>query len=65
MKASGEQIDDRVVEVVWAPHLQTWRMLRFRDDKHEGNYRTVVSSILLSIRDGVEEDQVSFCSSLY
>jgi mRNA capping enzyme, C-terminal domain len=58
-KRSGEQIDDRVIEVVWNPSLQTWCFLRFRDDKHEGNFHTVVRSILDSIRDGVEQEAVS------
>lgn len=34
-------------------------MLRFRDDKHEGNFKTVVSSIIKSIEHGVEADEVS------
>lgn len=58
-KESREQYDDRVVEVVWDKHRQTWKMLRFRDDKHEGNFKTVVSSIIKSIEHGVEADEVS------
>ncbi|SCZ93553.1 BZ3500_MvSof-1268-A1-R1_Chr6-3g08735 [Microbotryum saponariae] len=57
-KASGEQYDDRVVEVVWDVERQTWRLLRFRDDKLEGNYKTVVSSIIKSIQHGVEEERL-------
>lgn len=57
-KASGEQYDDRVVEVVWDQHRDTWKMLRFRDDKREGNYKTVVTSIIKSIKHGVEAEQV-------
>lgn len=38
-------------------------MLRFRDDKYEGNYKTVVQSIIKSIQHGVEADTVSFDQS--
>ena len=57
-KASGEQYDDRVVEVVWDQQRDTWKMLRFRDDKREGNFKTVVTSIIKSIKHGVEAEQV-------
>ncbi|GAA6010437.1 hypothetical protein JCM11491_006938 [Sporobolomyces phaffii] len=57
-KASGEQYDDRVVEVVWDQHRDTWKMLRFRDDKREGNYKSVVTSIIKSIKHGVEAEQL-------
>lgn len=33
-------------------------MLRFRDDKFEGNYKTVVQSIIKSIQHGVEAEQL-------
>lgn len=55
MKASGEQVDDRVVEVRWDAG---WRMMRFRDDKPEGNYRSIVDKIVQSITDGIEQDEV-------
>lgn len=59
MKSSGEQIDDRIVEVHWDPATSQWRQMRFRDDKPHGNYRTVVENIIQSIADGVEKDAVS------
>lgn len=62
MKASGEQIDDRVVEVCWDQHRDGWRMMRFRDDKPEGNHRSIVDKIVQSILDGVEHDEVRPCS---
>lgn len=32
--------------------------MRFRDDKYEGNYKTVVTSIIRSIQHGVEAEQL-------
>ena len=58
-KSNGEQIDNRIVEVVWDAGAQTWKKLRFRDDKLEGNYTTVVQKIIESIKDGVEQEVVS------
>lgn len=57
-KHSGEQYDDRVVEVVWDRARDTWKFVRFRDDKFEGNFKTVVASIIRSIEHGVEAEQV-------
>ncbi|GAA5969909.1 hypothetical protein JCM11641_008081 [Rhodosporidiobolus odoratus] len=57
-KRSKEQYDDRVVEVVWDKTRETWKLLRFRDDKFEGNYKTVVASIIKSIQHGVEAEQL-------
>lgn len=59
MKASGEQIDDRIVEVFWDPPQSRWRMMRFRDDKPHGNHKSVVDNIIQSIIDGVEKEDVS------
>lgn len=58
MRNSRIQYDDRVVECVWDAGLQTWKILRFRDDKREGNYKDIVDKILISIRDGVEQQMV-------
>lgn len=33
--------------------------MRFRDDKHDGNFIDIVDKIIDSIRDGVVEAQVS------
>ncbi len=58
LKRSGEQIDDRIVEVHWDPKLLRWRMMRFRDDKPHGNHKSVVENIIQSIADGVEKEAV-------
>lgn len=58
MKASGEQFDDRIVEVHWDAEREYWRLMRFRDDKPAGNYKTVVDNIIKSIADGVEKEMV-------
>lgn len=55
LKASGEQLDDRIVEVYWDTSQQHWRMMRFRDDKPNGNHKSVVGNIISSIVDGVEK----------
>ncbi|GAB1517967.1 Dcp1p-Dcp2p decapping enzyme complex alpha subunit [Rhizoctonia solani] len=57
-KASGEQYDDRVVEVTWDKTAKNWVYHRFRDDKDHGNHQSVVDKILESIRDGVEAEQL-------
>ncbi|KAI0306613.1 mRNA capping enzyme [Multifurca ochricompacta] len=56
LKASGEQVDERIVEVRWDAVGEHWRMMRFRDDKPQGNHRSVVENIVQSIADGVEKD---------
>lgn len=58
LKASGEQVEDRIVEVYWETSHERWRMMRFRDDKPNGNYKTVVENIIQSIIDGVEKEDV-------
>ncbi|KAF7974823.1 hypothetical protein HWV62_11179 [Athelia sp. TMB] len=56
LKQTGEQIDDRIVEVHWDTKRACWRMMRFRDDKPNGNFKTVVENIIQSIEEGVEKD---------
>ena len=63
MKVSGEQFEDRIVEVHWDPTLEGWRMMRFRDDKPAGNHLNTVESVIQSIRDGVEKETVWTISS--
>ena len=58
LKLTGEQIDDRVVEVFWETEMKQWRFMRFRDDKPNGNHKSVVNNIIQSIIDGVEKDDV-------
>lgn len=59
MKSSGEQYDDRIVEVKWDAERETWLIMRIRNDKPHGNYKGTVEKIIFSIRDGVELDAVS------
>jgi mRNA guanylyltransferase len=56
MKSSGEQFEDRIVEVHWDMSAESWRLLRFRDDKPNGNHLSVVEKVIESIRDGVEKE---------
>lgn len=65
MKANGEQIDDRIVEVCWDPVDEHWRMMRYRDDKPQGNHRSVVENVIQSIADGVEKDTVGVVPMSY
>lgn len=58
MKLSGEQYDERIIEVHWDFNVSGWRMMRFRDDKPHGNHRNVVENIIQSIADGVEKEAV-------
>lgn len=67
-KESGEQLDDRIVECAWYPpspdddDVPTWHVSRIRNDKSYANHHTTVASVIQSIQDGVELDQV--CSLL-
>lgn len=54
LKGLGDPLDDRVVECN-VDEQERWRIVRFRDDKHEANHETTVRSVLESIRDKVSE----------
>ncbi|KAG5735708.1 mRNA-capping enzyme subunit alpha [Termitomyces sp. T112] len=56
LKLSREQVDDRIVEVYWDAVASHWRMMRFRDDKPNGNHCNVVENIIKSIVEGVEKE---------
>ncbi len=58
-KESGEQLDDRIVEVSWDNGRSAWRMIRIRDDKPNANHKSVMEKIIVSIEDGVEIEAVS------
>ncbi|KAJ2560042.1 Dcp1p-Dcp2p decapping enzyme complex alpha subunit [Coemansia sp. RSA 1933] len=54
-------LDGRIIEVVHDPAYEepfSWRFLRFRDDKDNPNYYTVVSSVVESIKDNIELDEL-------
>jgi hypothetical protein len=58
-KESGEQFDDRIIEVSWDNDRSTWKYLRIRDDKPHANHKNIMKKIMVSITDGVEIEAVS------
>lgn len=65
LKQGGEQIDDRIVEVHWEVDHSRWRMMRFRNDKPNGNHLSIVDNIIQSIADGVEKEAVKLSNSSF
>jgi hypothetical protein len=61
-KRSGEQYDDRIVEVTWDKCDERWVFQRLRTDKLEGNHITVVEDLIRCIQRGVECHTVSSCN---
>ncbi|CAH1761171.1 3313_t:CDS:2 [Entrophospora sp. SA101] len=53
---NNEKLNERLVEVVCNPSSSSWQFLRFRDDKLQPNFSTVVDKILQSIKDGVDKE---------
>jgi len=58
IKQSGDQLDDRILEVCWDGERGTWRMMRTRDDKPHANHKSIMQKILVSIEEGVEIETV-------
>jgi mRNA guanylyltransferase len=72
MKGLGKPLDDVVVEcyleVLPATNghaangngkpAKRWRFYRFRDDKENGNFHTIVQSVMESIEDHVTEEDL-------
>ncbi|KAM3159609.1 mRNA-capping enzyme subunit alpha [Lachancea thermotolerans] len=54
LKSLGEPLNGRIVECAKDQETGVWRMLRFRDDKLNGNYVSVVQKVLESISDSVK-----------
>ncbi|ODV83216.1 hypothetical protein CANARDRAFT_238571 [[Candida] arabinofermentans NRRL YB-2248] len=60
LKKTGESFNGRIVEVR-RTEIGEWKMLRFRDDKSQGNYINVVSKVLKSIEDSVSREELENC----
>ncbi|KAF7724664.1 Dcp1p-Dcp2p decapping enzyme complex alpha subunit [Apophysomyces ossiformis] len=59
-------LDGRIIECNYDPEIQQkyglkspWRFMRVRDDKPDGNHKSTVDNVILSIRDAVTKDEVS------
>ena len=49
----GQPVNGRIVECAKNQETGEWSMLRFRDDKLNGNHTSVVQKVLESINDSV------------
>lgn len=54
LKSLNDPLNDRIIECNQDDQGR-WRLLRFRDDKHEANHKSTVVSVLESINDRVSE----------
>ena len=61
-KLSGEQSDDRVVEVTWDMSDERWVFHRLRSDKSEGNHITVVNDLIRCIQHSIDRQTVGYSS---
>lgn len=57
LKNLDDPLNDRVVECN-IDDQGRWRIVRFRDDKDDGNHQTTVDSVMDSIRDRVSEEDL-------
>ncbi|KAK7204294.1 mRNA capping enzyme, catalytic domain-containing protein [Myxozyma melibiosi] len=58
LKSLNEPLDERIVECVHDKTLNSWRYLRFRDDKLTPNHISIVEKIEMSVRDGVTKEEL-------
>lgn len=57
LKGLNEPLEERVVECHKTPKCE-WNLLRFRDDKSDGNHSGVVKKVLQSIQDAVSKEDL-------
>ncbi|KAI5292454.1 Dcp1p-Dcp2p decapping enzyme complex alpha subunit [Ascosphaera acerosa] len=57
MRSLNAPLDDSIVEAYQDDHKR-WRFMRLRDDKHECNHVSTVESVIESIEDRVDEDDL-------
>lgn len=64
LKAKNEPLDDRIVEC-YHDSADSWRFMRFRDDKEHANHVKTYEKILTSIRDGVtQKELIEACKTI-
>jgi mRNA guanylyltransferase len=52
------QLSGRVVEAIYDPTADSWKFMRFRDDKKHANHSSVVTKIQRSISDAVTKEEL-------
>ena len=58
MKSLGKPLEESIVEC-YQDQLQRWRFLRVREDKSDANHISTVESVIESIQDRIEENDLT------